>query len=90
MAREERLGLVKRFLRLLVGEMRPEDEIGIVIYGDRGGVLLEPTDGGDVEDWRKGPSRIHSPEEELVLTVAGVTLMSPCLGCSIPLRPASH
>ena len=44
MSREERMGLVKRSLRLLVGEMRPADEIGIVIYGDRGGVLLEPTD----------------------------------------------
>ena len=47
MAREERLGLVKRSLRLLVNEMRPSDEIGIVIYGDRGRVLLEPTDGGE-------------------------------------------
>jgi Ca-activated chloride channel family protein len=27
--------------------MRPSDEIGIVIYGDRGRVLLEPTDGGE-------------------------------------------
>lgn len=45
MERENRLGLVKRSLRLLVGEMRPTDEIGIVVYGDRGRVLLRPTDG---------------------------------------------
>ena len=45
MARENRLGLVKRSLRLLVDEMRPTDEIGIVVYGDRGRVLLRPTDG---------------------------------------------
>lgn len=47
MARENRLGLVKRSLRLLVDEMRPTDEIGIVVYGDRGRVLLRPTDGED-------------------------------------------
>ena len=47
MAREDRLELVKRSLRLLVDELRPADEVGIVIYGDRGSVLLEPTDGGE-------------------------------------------
>ena len=47
MAREDRLELVKESLRLLVDELRPEDEVGIVIYGDRGSVLLEPTDGGE-------------------------------------------
>ena len=47
MAREDRLELVKRSLRLLVEQLRPADEVGIVIYGDRGSVLLEPTDGGE-------------------------------------------
>ncbi len=47
MAREDRLGLVKRSLRLLVDELRSRDEVGIVIYGDYGSVLLEPTDGGE-------------------------------------------
>ena len=47
MGREDRLGLVKRSLRLLVDELRRTDEVGIVIYGDRGSVLLEPTDGGE-------------------------------------------
>ena len=47
MAREDRLGLVKRSLRLLVDELRPADEVGIIVYGDRGRVLLEPTDGGE-------------------------------------------
>ncbi len=47
MGREDRLGLVKRSLRLLVDELRPTDEVGIVIYGNRGSVLLEPTDGGE-------------------------------------------
>ena len=47
MDRENRLELVKRSLRLLVNELRPADEVGIVIYGDRGSVLLKPTDGGE-------------------------------------------
>ncbi len=45
MAREDRLGLVKRSLRLLVDELRSDDKVAIVIYGDRGSVLLEPTTG---------------------------------------------
>ena len=47
MGREDRLELVKRSLRLLVDELRPTDEVGIVIYGSVGSVLLEPTDGGE-------------------------------------------
>ena len=49
MGREDRLGLVKRSLRLLVNELRPADEVGIVVYGDRGSVLLKPTDGEEKE-----------------------------------------
>ncbi len=45
MGREDRLGLVKQSLRLLVNELRPTDEVGIVVYGSRGRVLLEPTSG---------------------------------------------
>ena len=47
MNREDRLGLVKRSLRLLVNELRPTDEVGIVIYGSRGQVILKPTSGED-------------------------------------------
>ena len=47
MNREDRLGLVKRSLRLLVDELRPSDEVGIVIYGSRGQVILKPTSGED-------------------------------------------
>ena len=47
MEREDRLGLVKRSLRLLVDELRPTDEVGIVIYGSRGQVILKPTSGED-------------------------------------------
>ena len=47
MAREDRLRLVKESLELLVDELRPTDEVGIVIYGSRGQVVLEPTSGED-------------------------------------------
>ena len=43
MSRENRLELVKRALRLLVRELRPSDQIGIVTYGDRGYAILNPT-----------------------------------------------
>ena len=49
MAREDRLGLVKRSLGLLVEELRPTDEVGIVVYGSQGRVLLEPTSGANKE-----------------------------------------
>ena len=45
MAREDRLGLVKQSLRLMVDELRSNDEVAIVTYGDRGSVLLESTSG---------------------------------------------
>jgi Ca-activated chloride channel family protein len=49
MERENRLGLVKRALRLLVDELRPTDTVGIVVYGSRGQVLLEPTPASERE-----------------------------------------
>ena len=45
MAREDRLGLVQQSLRLLVDELRSDDKVAIVTYGDRGSVLLEATEG---------------------------------------------
>ena len=47
MESEDRLGLVQRSLSLLVEELRPTDKVGIVVYGSRGSVLLEPTSGQD-------------------------------------------
>ena len=49
MDRGDRLALVKESLALVVGQLRPRDEVGIVIYGSHGQVLLEPTDGGEKE-----------------------------------------
>ncbi|MCC6525040.1 MAG: VWA domain-containing protein [Polyangiaceae bacterium] len=43
MAMENRLGLVKKSLRLLVGELGEGDSVGIVAYGTTARVVLEPT-----------------------------------------------
>ncbi len=43
MDRENRLGLVKKTLRVLVDQLEKGDEVGIVIYGSRAEVVLEPT-----------------------------------------------
>lgn len=43
MAAENRLGLVKRSLGLLLDELREDDRVGLVIYGSSGRVVLEPT-----------------------------------------------
>ena len=43
MEMENRLGLVKRSLRLLVDQLRPTDKVGIVVYGSRGRLVLPHT-----------------------------------------------
>jgi Ca-activated chloride channel family protein len=43
MAREDRLGLVRRALHLLVDQLRDEDRVGIVVYDSEARVVLEPT-----------------------------------------------
>ena len=43
MAREDRLGLVKRSLQMLVRNLRPDDRIGIAAYGSTGREVLEHT-----------------------------------------------
>ncbi|MBN1392683.1 MAG: von Willebrand factor type A domain-containing protein [Sedimentisphaerales bacterium] len=41
MSREDRLGLVKKSLRMLVDRLKEADQIGIAVYGSRGRVLME-------------------------------------------------
>jgi Ca-activated chloride channel homolog len=43
MDQENRLGLVKKSLALLLGQLKPTDRVGLVTYGDDARVLLEPT-----------------------------------------------
>ncbi len=42
MSRENRLGLVKQALRILVDELREGDRVGIVVYGSEARIVLEP------------------------------------------------
>ncbi|MBN2172413.1 MAG: von Willebrand factor type A domain-containing protein [Candidatus Krumholzibacteriota bacterium] len=50
MARENRLELVKRALMVLMGELREGDTVGIVEYGSRGRIVLQPTGVEDREE----------------------------------------
>ncbi len=43
MSAENRLGTVKRALRLLVEQLRPTDQVALVVYGSTAHVILEPT-----------------------------------------------
>ncbi len=43
MDEDDRLPLVKRALRMLAGQLRPDDTVGLVVYGNDGRVVLEPT-----------------------------------------------
>ncbi len=44
MDRENRLGLVKRSLRLLLNQLRPEDRVAVVVYGNHARTLLAHTE----------------------------------------------
>jgi Ca-activated chloride channel family protein len=70
MRAENRLGLVKKSLYLLLEQLRVDDRVGLVIYGSRGEVLLEPTD--DLEAIRSAIGRLvpqgsTNAEEGLIL-----------------------
>ena len=43
MERENRLGLVKKALTLLIDKLRPTDKVGIVVYGSQGRLVLPHT-----------------------------------------------
>ncbi len=44
---DNRLGLVKRSLELLVEQLRPTDSVSIVVYGSDTRIVLDPTPGSD-------------------------------------------
>ena len=60
MDRENRLGLVKRALRLLVNELNESDNVGIVVYGSRGEVVLWPTSIHFREEILSAIDRLHA------------------------------
>lgn len=57
MDQENRLGLVKRALGLLLDELQPEDRVGLVVYGSEGRVLLRHT--RDLEEIRRAIARLE-------------------------------
>jgi Ca-activated chloride channel homolog len=70
MAREDRLGLVKKSLHLLLDQLDRGDRIGLVVYGSRGEVLLQPT--SDHDAIRRAIDRLQpggatNAEEGLIL-----------------------
>lgn len=44
---DNRLGLVKRSLQLLVDRLRPDDSVSIVVFGDTARIVLYPTSGAN-------------------------------------------
>ncbi len=58
MAEENRLGLVKQSLSLLLDQLRPTDRIGLVVFGSTARVLQEPT--ADRETVRRAIGQLTS------------------------------
>ena len=58
MARENRIHLVKQALHLLLDQLGSGDSVGLVVYGSRGSVLLEPT--GDLQAVRRAIDRLST------------------------------
>jgi Ca-activated chloride channel family protein len=55
----DRLELVKQALALLVGELREDDRVGIVVYSDRSRPVLEPTSASDAETIMAAINALH-------------------------------
>ncbi|MCP4660013.1 MAG: DUF3520 domain-containing protein [bacterium] len=51
MRRENRLGLVKQALAMLLHQLRPSDRVALVVYGSQGRVLLDHTSDHDRIRW---------------------------------------
>jgi len=57
---ENRLGLVKQSLQLLVEQLRPSDTVSIVVYGSNAYVLLNPTSAEDKNQILNAIYSLHS------------------------------
>ncbi len=60
MDRENRLGLVKQALRLLVDQLREGDRIGIVVYGTNAHKVLDPTSAADRDTIIRAIESLHA------------------------------
>ncbi len=47
MQREDRLELVKKALEILIDKLRPDDRVGLIVYGTHARLVLEPTSIGE-------------------------------------------
>jgi Ca-activated chloride channel family protein len=56
---DNRLGLVKRSLALLVKQLRPSDRVSIVVFGTRADVILEPTAGDRTQKITQAINRLQ-------------------------------
>lgn len=56
----ERLGAVKQALLTLTNQLRATDRIGIVVYGDTGRVVLQPTEVGQAGEVRDAINSLQS------------------------------
>lgn len=59
MAREDRLGLVKRTLATLLRELRPGDRVGLAVYGSRGEEILSHHDVTEEGAIERGIARLR-------------------------------
>jgi Ca-activated chloride channel family protein len=59
MGMDNRLGLVKRSLGLLVKQLRPSDRVSIVVYGTDAEVVLEPTPGNRTDRIMRAIDRLE-------------------------------
>jgi Ca-activated chloride channel homolog len=56
---DNRLGLVKRSLALLVKQLRPSDRVSIVVFGTRADIILEPTAGNRTQRITQAINRLQ-------------------------------
>ncbi|MGN6183305.1 MAG: YfbK domain-containing protein [Thermoanaerobaculia bacterium] len=57
---DDRLGLVKNGLRLLVDQLRAEDRVALVVYAGAAGLVLPPTSGADKKTIRDAIERLEA------------------------------
>ena len=60
MSAQNKLGLVKIGLNLLIDQMRPEDQVAIVVYAGAAGVVLPSTSGKDKEKIKDALNRLQA------------------------------
>ncbi len=55
-----KLGLVKKSLKLLTKQLRPEDKVSLVVYAGASGVVLEPTSGKEILKIERAIDRLQA------------------------------